>query len=78
MPWIFGSFLVTRYALTNCHVVISKQGSTIKALRFRQLDVDIGPCLQKVGFSAMEAEKLKLGFWGWTMEDDSWVPAIGE
>ena len=33
MPWIFGSFLVTPCALTSCHVVISKQDSTIRALR---------------------------------------------
>ena len=26
MTWIFGSFLVTPYALTSCHVVISKLG----------------------------------------------------
>ena len=32
MPWIFGSFLVTQCALTSCHIVISKQGSTIRAL----------------------------------------------
>ena len=32
MPWIFGSFQVTPCALTSCHVVISKQGSTIRAL----------------------------------------------
>ena len=29
MPWIFGSFLVTPCALTSCHVVISKQDSTV-------------------------------------------------
>ena len=33
MLWIFGSFLVTPCALTNCHVVISKQDSTIRELR---------------------------------------------
>ena len=33
MPWIFGSFLVTPCALTSCHVVISKQDSSIRALR---------------------------------------------
>ena len=27
-----------------------------------QLKVDIGPCWQKVGFTAIEAEKLQLGF----------------
>ena len=32
MPWIFGSFPVTPYALTSCPVVISKQDSTIRAL----------------------------------------------
>ena len=32
MPWIFGSFLMTPCALTSCHVVISKQDSTIRAL----------------------------------------------
>ena len=26
MTWIFGSFLVTPWALTSCHVVINKQG----------------------------------------------------
>ena len=31
MPWIFGSFLVIPCALTSCHVVINKQGSTIRA-----------------------------------------------
>ena len=30
MPWIFGSFLVIPCALTSCHVVISKQDSTIR------------------------------------------------
>ena len=45
MPWIFRSFLVTPCALTSCHVVISKQVSTIRTLRLnrcitgrRQLD----------------------------------------
>ena len=32
MPWIFGSFLVTPCALTSCHIVISKQYSTIRAV----------------------------------------------
>ena len=32
MPWIFGSFLVTQCALTSCHVVISKQDNTMRAL----------------------------------------------
>ena len=36
MPWIFGSFLVTACALTSCHVVISKQGSTIRSLRYNR------------------------------------------
>ena len=36
MPWIFGSFLVTPYALTSCHVVISKQDSTIRAVRYNR------------------------------------------
>ena len=35
MPWIFGSFLVTPCALTSCHV-ISKQGSTIRALGYNR------------------------------------------
>ena len=26
MTWVFGSYLVTPFALTSCHVVISKQG----------------------------------------------------
>ena len=34
MPWIFGLFLVTPCSLTSCHVVISKQGSTIRAVRY--------------------------------------------
>ena len=33
MPWIFDSFLVTPFALTSCHIGISKQDSTIRALR---------------------------------------------
>ena len=36
MPWIFSSFLVTLCALTSCHVVISKQGSMIRALRLNR------------------------------------------
>ena len=36
MPWVFGSFLVTPCALTNCHAVISKQGSTIRALGYNR------------------------------------------
>ena len=36
MTWIFGSFLVTPCALTSCHVVISKQGSTIRALGYNR------------------------------------------
>ena len=31
MPWIFGSFLVT-----SCHVVISKQGSTIRSVGYNR------------------------------------------
>ena len=34
MPWIFGSFLVTPCVLTSGHVVISKQGSTIRAVGY--------------------------------------------
>ena len=36
MPWIFGSFLVTPFALTSCHVVISKQESTIMAVGYNR------------------------------------------
>ena len=36
MPWIFGLFLVTPCALTSCHVVISKQDSTIRALKLNR------------------------------------------
>ena len=36
MPWIFGSFLVTLCALTSCHIVISKQDSTIRALGYNR------------------------------------------
>ena len=36
MPWIFGSFLVTLCALTSCHVVISKQDRTIRALEYNR------------------------------------------
>ena len=36
MPWIFGSFTVTPCAITSCHVVISKQGSTIGALVYNR------------------------------------------
>ena len=36
MPWIFGSFLVTPYALTRCHVVICNQGSTIRTLGYNR------------------------------------------
>ena len=36
MPWIFGSFLVTPGALTSCHIVISKQNSTIRALGYNR------------------------------------------
>ena len=36
MPWIFGSFLVTPCTLTSCHVVISKQDSTIRAVGYNR------------------------------------------
>ena len=36
MPWIFGSFLVTPCALTSCHVVISEQDSTIRAVGYNR------------------------------------------
>ena len=36
MPWIFGSFLVTPCALTSCHVLTSKQDSTIRSLRLKR------------------------------------------
>ena len=36
MPWIFDSFLVTPCALTSCHVVISKQDSTIRAVGYNR------------------------------------------
>ena len=36
MTWIFGSFLVTPCALTSCHVVISKQGSTISVVGYNR------------------------------------------
>ena len=36
MPWIFGLFLVTPCALTSCHIVISKQDSTIRSLGFNR------------------------------------------
>ena len=36
MPWILGSFQVTLCALTSCHVVISKQGSTIRAVEYNR------------------------------------------
>ena len=34
MPSIFVSFLVTPFALTNCHIVISKQDYTIRAVGY--------------------------------------------
>ena len=36
MPWIFGSFLLTPCAFRSCHVVISKQGSTIRAVGYNR------------------------------------------
>ena len=44
MPWIFGSFLVTPCALTSCHIVISKQDSTIRAdlVRVQRITVKQG------------------------------------
>ena len=36
MPWVFGSFLMTLCALTNYHVVINKQNSTIRALGYNR------------------------------------------
>ena len=36
MLWIFGLFLVTPCALTSCHIVISKQGSSIRALGYNR------------------------------------------
>ena len=36
MPWIFGLFLVTPCALTSCHVVISKQRSTIRVVGYNR------------------------------------------
>ena len=36
MPWIFGELLVTPCALTSCHVVISKQDSTIRTLGYNR------------------------------------------
>ena len=51
----------------------------------------LGPCRQTVGLPAIEADSWswvstmvlrscgltrQLGFWGWTIEDDSWVPAV--
>ena len=36
MPWISSSFLLTPFALTSCHVVISEQGSTIRAIGYNR------------------------------------------
>ena len=38
MTWIFGSFLVTRYALASCHILIRKQEdySTIGAVGYNR------------------------------------------
>ena len=36
MTYFFGSFLVTQCALTSCHVMISKQGSTIRAVGYNR------------------------------------------
>ena len=44
MLWIFGSFLVTPCALTSCHVVISKQDSMIRALRYNRCVTGRRPC----------------------------------
>ena len=70
----------------------SDGSENLKVLKKRSWKVDIGPCRQKVGLSAIEADSRswvqtmvlrswgptkQLGFWGWTMEDDGWVPAIG-
>ena len=40
MPWIFDSFLVTPCALTSCHVLISKQDNTIRALGYNKWPCD--------------------------------------
>ena len=38
MAWIFGSFLVTPFALSSCHAVMSKQGydSAIRAVGYNR------------------------------------------
>ena len=36
IPWIFGSFLATTCALTSCHIWISKQDSTIRAVGYNR------------------------------------------
>ena len=36
MPWIFSLFLVTPYALTSCHVVISKQDSMTRTVGYNR------------------------------------------
>ena len=61
MPWTLGSFLVTPCALTSCHVVISKQDSTIRALRlnwyvtgrYENHAVRIGQSAEKHGVQAL-------------------------
>ena len=42
MSWIFGLFLVAPCAFTSCHVVISKQDSTIRALRSHRCATGMG------------------------------------
>ena len=44
MTWIFGSFLVTLCALASCHILISKQGSTIRALVYNRWVTGRRPC----------------------------------
>ena len=44
MPWIFGLFLVTICALRSCHIVISKQDSTIRALGYNRCITGRRPC----------------------------------
>ena len=44
MPWIFSLFLVTLCALTSCHVVISKQDSTIRAVEYNWCVTGRRPC----------------------------------
>ena len=42
--YVIGSFLVTPCALTSCHVVISKQDSTDRALRWNRSVMGRRPC----------------------------------